>query len=221
MNSVFFPSNGKHTLLKSMFYVSLRELELNENKYEAWGEAPPDDLSTHTNGFMSCKGKIISIWKKWAQSLPQSSDEKKNCRGGTREAAKSRNKVENTFLSWFPLHCVLKLGEAITWQRVSPHQVPRYPNRVLVEDLEGKIKDEFIIPDAVLGVDGGEGTAGSGWKLEILNIISTIKMILIYGIVTWVKNWRFLKILNSFLKVLKERKKLSKTLSGKFKMLGS
>lgn len=126
-----------------------------------------DDLSTHTNGFMSCKGKIISIWKKRAQSLPQSSDEKKNCRGGTREAAKSRNKVENTFLSWFPLHCVLKLGEAITWQRASPHQVPRYPNRVLVEDLEGKIKDEFITPDAVLGVDGGgRDSAGSGWKLE-------------------------------------------------------
>lgn len=92
---------------------------------------------------------------------------RRTAEGGTREAAKSRNKVENTFLSWFPLHCVLKLGEAITWQRVSPHQVPRYPNRVLVEDLEGKIKDEFITPDAVLGVDGGgRDSAGSGWKLE-------------------------------------------------------
>lgn len=100
-------------------------------------------------------------------------------------AAKSRNKVENTFLSWFPLHCVLKLVEAITWQRVSPHPVPRHPNRVLVEGLEGKIKDEFITPDAVLGVGGGEGTergVAGNWK--ILNIILTIKMILIYGIVT-------------------------------------
>lgn len=185
----FFPSNGKHTLLKSMFSVSLRELVQMKINTSVRRYTHRDDLSTHTNGFMSCKGKIISIWKKRAQSLPQSSDEK-NCRGATQEAAKSRNKFGNTFLSWFPLHCVLKLGEAITWQRVSPHQVPRHPNRVLVEDLEGKIKDEFITPDAVLGVDGGEGTVrGVAGNWKILNIISTIKMILIYGIVTWVKNW--------------------------------
>ena len=51
---------------------------------------------------------------------------------------------------------MLKRVEAITWQRVSPQPVPRHPNRVLVEGPEGKIKDEFITPDAVLGVGSGE-----------------------------------------------------------------